>query len=205
MPNTTITPSNITKKDRIHLDLCRYNLVLYIDSTPTWSSPSGIGHETAFASTHQPRPSIPAMSQTSSYASASSSSNFQSVFNAALEAYENKTESKLLDHPLAAQLQSCDSPTAILSVLQDLIQQFDRRRRSDQRLANWLNPTVNVLYAFSSVLGEGVGLVSPILPLSRICDLIIISQVFSPANVVFSGIGMLLLVSIISISQCRLS
>jgi hypothetical protein len=143
------------------------------------------------------------MSQT--YASASSSSNFQSVFNAALEAYEKKTESKLLDHPLAAQLQSCDSPTAILSVLQDLIQQFDRRRRSDQRLANWLNPTVNVLYAFSSVLGEGVGLVSPILPLSRICDLIIISQVFSPANVVFSGIGMLLLVSIISISQCRLS
>jgi hypothetical protein len=203
VPNTTITPSNITKKDRIHLDLCRYNLILYIDSTPTWSSPSGIGHETAFTSTHQPRPSIPAMSQT--YASASSSSYFQSVFNAALEAYEKKTESKLLDHPLAAQLQSCDSPTAILSVLQDLIQQFDRRRRSDQRLANWLNPTVNVLYAFSSVLGEGVGLVSPILPLSRICDLIIISQVFSPANVVFSGIGMLLLVSIISISQCRLS
>ena len=100
-----------------------------------------------------------AMSQISPNAS-SSSSNFQSVFNAALDAYEKKTNTKLLTHPLAAQLQSCDSPTAILSVLQDLIQQFDRRRRSDERLTNWLNPTVNVLYAFSSTIGQGVGLVS---------------------------------------------
>jgi hypothetical protein len=90
--------------------------------------------------------------------SSSSSSNFQSVINAALEAYEKKTKTKLLTHPLAAQLQSCDSPTAILSVLQDLIQQFDQRRSSDQRLSNWLNPTVNVLYAFSSTLGQVVGL-----------------------------------------------
>jgi hypothetical protein len=89
-----------------------------------------------------------------------SSSNFQSILNAALEAYEKKTESKLLTHPLAAQLQSCDSPTAIISALQDLIQQFDRRRRSDQRLTDWLKPTVNVLYVFSAILGQGAGLVS---------------------------------------------
>ncbi|KAF8469399.1 hypothetical protein DFH94DRAFT_656891, partial [Russula ochroleuca] len=107
--------------------------------------------------------------------SSSSSSNFQSVFNVALDAYESKTESSLLTHPLAAELQSCDSPTAILSILQDLIQQFDRRRRSDQRLTSWLNPTINVLYAFSGTIGQGVGLA------------------FSPANAVFSGIGVLLL------------
>jgi hypothetical protein len=93
--------------------------------------------------------------------SSSSTTNFQLVLNAALEAYETKTKCKLLTHPLAAQLQSCDSPTAILAVLQDLIQQFDHRRRSDERLANWLIPTVNVLYAFSSTLGQGVGPVSP--------------------------------------------
>jgi hypothetical protein len=92
--------------------------------------------------------------------SSSSASCFQSVLNAALEAYEKKTKSKLLAHPLAAQIQSCDSPTAILSVLQDLIQQFDHRRSSDERLSSWLSPTVNVLYAFSSTLGQGVGLVS---------------------------------------------
>ena len=91
--------------------------------------------------------------------SSSSSSSFQSVLNAALEEYEKKTKTKLLAHPLAAQLQSCDSSAAILSVLQNIIQQFDRRRSSDERLSNWLGPTVNVLYAFSSTLGQGVGLV----------------------------------------------
>jgi hypothetical protein len=90
----------------------------------------------------------------------SSTSNFQSIFNASLQAYDNKTKNKLLDHPLATQLQSCDSPIAVLSVLQDLIQQFDQRRTSDERLETWLNPTVNVLYSFSATLGEGVGLVS---------------------------------------------
>ena len=105
--------------------------------------------------------SIQTMSQNPPIASSSSSSsNFQLVLSAALEAYENKTKSKLLTHPLAAQLQSCDSPAAILSVLQDLIQQFDRRHRSDERLTNWLRPTVNVLYAFSATIGQGVGLVS---------------------------------------------
>jgi len=89
----------------------------------------------------------------------SSSSNFRSTFDAALQAFENKTKSKLLAHPLATQLQSCDSPSAVLSVLQDLIQQFDQRRSSDQRLSNWLNPTVNVLFAFSATLGEGIGMV----------------------------------------------
>ena len=137
------------------------------------------------------------MSQISPNASSSSSSNFQSVFNAALDAYEKKTKTKLLTHPLAAQLQSCDSPTAILSVLQDLIQQFDRRRSSDERLTSWLNPTVNVLYAFSSTIGQGVGLVSLLIEyLPRICDPIVFPQVFSQASVIFSGIGMLLLVSI---------
>jgi hypothetical protein len=92
--------------------------------------------------------------------SSSSSSNFQSIFNASLQAYDYKTKNKLLDHPLASRLQSCNSPNAVLSVLQDLIQQFDQRRTSDERLTNWLNPTVNVLCTFSDTLGEGVGLVS---------------------------------------------
>ena len=113
----------------------------------------------ALSATHQPfSPSQRTMSQTQSIAS--HSSGFQSVLNAALEAYEKKTKCKLLTHPLAARVESCNSPTAILSVLQDLVQQFDQRRRSDERLTNWLNPTVNVLYAFSSTLGQGVGLVS---------------------------------------------
>ena len=116
------------------------------------------------------------MSQAHPIASSSSSSNFQSVFNAALEAYEKKTKCKLISHPLAAQLQSCDSPIAILSVLQDLIQKFDNSRSSDERLTNWLNPTVNVLYAFSDFIGQGVGLVS--LHLSIFLESVIRSSFF---------------------------
>jgi hypothetical protein len=91
---------------------------------------------------------------------ASSSSNFQSVFNAALKAYKKKTKSDLLAHPLAAQLEKCDSTTDILAVLQDQVHKFDHQRSADQKFTKWLNPTVNVLYAFSATLGDGVGLVN---------------------------------------------
>ena len=91
--------------------------------------------------------------------SSSSSSNFQSIFNASLQAYEDKTKNKLVDHPLAAQLQSCDSPNAVLAVLQGLTQQFDQSHTSDGRLKNWLEPTVNVLSTFSGTLS---GVVSPV-------------------------------------------
>jgi hypothetical protein len=92
--------------------------------------------------------------------SESSSLYFHSVFNTALEAYENKTKNKLLTHPLATQLQSRNSPAAVLSMLQELIQRFDQRYRGDERLTSWLNPTVNVLFSFSALISEGVGLVS---------------------------------------------
>jgi hypothetical protein len=93
------------------------------------------------------------MSQTEPNAS----SDVQSELHAALEEYEEETKIKLLTHPLTAQIQSCDSPTAIVSVLRDLIQQFDERYTSDQRLSNWPNATVKVLYTFSGTLGKGQG------------------------------------------------
>ena len=99
------------------------------------------------------------MSYTPTALSSSSSSNFLPIFTAALETYEKTTKKKLLTHPLAAQLQSCDSPAAILSVLQHLVQQLNQSGSNDRGLTNWLGPTVNVLFAFSATLGEGVGLV----------------------------------------------
>jgi hypothetical protein len=94
--------------------------------------------------------------------SSTSSSNFQFIFDAALKAYEKKTKRDLLAHPLAAQLQACKSPSDIIVVLQDKVKEFDESRSAGERLSRWLNPTINVLYAFSATLGGGVGLVSPI-------------------------------------------
>src|ERR1700735_4034386 len=89
----------------------------------------------------------------------SPSSNFQLIFNTALKAYEKHTKRDLLAHPLASQLQTCDSPSSILVVLQGQVDDLDRARKSDERLTKWLNPTVNVLLAFSNTLGQGVSLV----------------------------------------------
>ncbi|KAI9439441.1 hypothetical protein BJY52DRAFT_1322201 [Lactarius psammicola] len=108
-----------------------------------------------------------------------SSSNFRTIFVAALKAYERKTKTDLLTHPLATQLQSCNSSSDVLAVLHDKVNEFEQSRSHNERLSSWLNPTINVLYAFSATLGEGVGLI------------------FSPAKVISAGVGVLLLVSIV--------
>ena len=101
------------------------------------------------------------MSQTTS----TPSSNFRTIFLTAIRAYETKTKTDLLTHPLVTQLESCNSSSDILSVLHDKVNEFDESRRHNERLSSWLKPTINVLYAFSATLGGGIGLVSLIVQL----------------------------------------
>jgi hypothetical protein len=89
-----------------------------------------------------------------------SHSNFVSIFNAALETYKHKTKNDLISHPLLHNLQSCDSPEAILTVLREQIPAFNHLENADDGLTKWVAPTVNVLYSFSAALGGGVGLVN---------------------------------------------
>ena len=100
------------------------------------------------------------MSAVPSTSTSISHSNFQSVFNAALETYKRKTKKDLASHPLLPTLQSCDSPEAILTVLREQIPGFNESQDGDDLLTKWVTPTVNVLYTFSSTIGGGVGLVS---------------------------------------------
>ena len=88
-----------------------------------------------------------------------SGTSFETIFNAALEEYERKTKKNIASHPLAAQLKSCNSPSAILAVLRAQVQESDKSQSADERLTKWLDPTVNVLCAFSAILGDAVGLV----------------------------------------------
>ncbi|KAF8269139.1 hypothetical protein EI94DRAFT_1699711 [Lactarius quietus] len=121
-----------------------------------------------------------------------SASNFQVIFSTALKAYEKQTKRDLLVHPLASQLQTCDSPASILAVLQGQVDDLDQARRSDERLTKWLGPTINVLLAFSDTLGEGVSLVSTYGTSFGDYGSSATMQVFSPAKVVFAGAGILL-------------
>jgi hypothetical protein len=91
---------------------------------------------------------------------ADSSSGFQQIIGNALKAYEKCTKQDLLTHPLAPKLQVCNSPAAILTVLQQQVVGLDQSRSSDDRRSKWLIPTVKVLYAFSANLEERAGLVS---------------------------------------------
>ncbi|KAN0136449.1 hypothetical protein V8E53_005817, partial [Lactarius tabidus] len=96
------------------------------------------------------------------------------IFLAALKSYKKKTKKDLKNHDLFKQLETCDSPAAILAVFQ--ADQFDPSRTgSNERLNKWLIPTINILSAFSDTLGEGISLVFP------------------PAKVIFAGVGVLLL------------
>jgi hypothetical protein len=89
-----------------------------------------------------------------------SQSNFVSIFNAALESYKRKTKKDSSSHPLLPNLQSCDSPEAVLTVLREQVPAFDQSQNSDDGLTKWVTPTVNVLCSFSATIGQGVGLVN---------------------------------------------
>jgi hypothetical protein len=90
---------------------------------------------------------------------AAPSTPFRAMLLSALKLYEKRTKKDLITHPLASRLQSCDTPDAILAILKEQADEFDHARVDEDRLTKWLNPTVNVLYAFSAALAGGVGLV----------------------------------------------
>jgi hypothetical protein len=94
-----------------------------------------------------------------------SQSNFASIFNAALESYKHKTKKDLASHPLLPNLQSCQSPEAVLAVIREQVPggggaSNQSRNDDDDGLTKWVTPTVNVLYSFSGTIGQGVGLVN---------------------------------------------
>jgi hypothetical protein len=127
------------------------------------------------------------------------SSNFETLFNAALAKYIKQTGKDLRNHPLAFMIDSCDSPDSILDIFKKQSEVFDEFRRGDTKLFNWLRPVVKVLHALSSneVLSDSACLVSPApFPIIRSVYLNTVPQVFPPAKAVFSGIGILLSVGI---------
>ena len=81
------------------------------------------------------------------------------IFDNALKEYQRRTKNDLLTHPLATQLQECDSSSSIRAVLQNQVEELERSQASDERLTKWLDPTVNVLSALSDTIGDVVGLV----------------------------------------------
>ena len=125
-----------------------------------------------------------------------SHTNFASIFDAALEKYNRNAKQDLVKHPLLPRLQSCHSPEAILTALREQTPEFNQSQNSDDALIKWVAPTVNVLNSFSATLGGVAGLVNFTYFLTILFNLVISFQAFPPANIIFTGIGVFLLVCV---------
>ena len=92
------------------------------------------------------------------------SSNFQALFDTALAEYAKRTGQDLRSHPLAAEIDRCQSPDSILAIFKAQSQDFDQFRNGDLKLIKSLTPVVNGLHAISTntVLSAGASFVSPI-------------------------------------------
>ncbi|KAH9023190.1 hypothetical protein EDB84DRAFT_1678324 [Lactarius hengduanensis] len=97
-----------------------------------------------------------------------------SILDVALNEYRKNTGKDLLSHPLAIELQRCDSVDGILAILQRQANTFEQCRDGDRGLMKWIRSSVYILYSFSAIIGDGVGLMFP------------------PAKPIFTGIGILL-------------
>ena len=86
--------------------------------------------------------------------------DYQAIFDSALEAYRTKTGKDLTSDPLLRSIENCNSSDAVLAILRAQILEPGKPQNSYNRLTTWLDPTVNVLNAFSATFGGLVSLVS---------------------------------------------
>ncbi|KAN0127892.1 hypothetical protein V8E53_007922, partial [Lactarius tabidus] len=105
------------------------------------------------------------MSSSTTGQTSAPSSQFKSILDAglghALSEYKKKTRKSLFDHPLAIELQRCDSIDAILTIFQGQADAFQQFRNGDKRLTKGINLVVDVLYKFSKTAGAAASTTIP--------------------------------------------
>ena len=80
----------------------------------------------------------------------SGSSRLQALFKTALTDYEKKTGTALDKHPLAEQLERCDTVESVTAVLSEQTQVFSEFRDKDKVLKP-LKKVLSVLHHFSAI------------------------------------------------------
>jgi hypothetical protein len=125
-----------------------------------------------------------------------STARFTAIFEAASNEYKTLTGQDLGTHPFGAALGDNSSPDAVLDVFRNQARAFDKCRKGDDKLIAWLTPMVHILITFSGTLGEGIGIVSISSFYVNYSPITYISKPFSPAKILFTGIGVLLGVSL---------
>jgi hypothetical protein len=95
----------------------------------------------------------------------------RSLFEAALNEFDKRTGTNLLQHPIIDSLANCESADTIIDVLQEQTQAFRRFRggEGDGAVMKWLKRTVHVLHALSTsdILAGCIGLVRLLVAITR--------------------------------------
>ena len=78
----------------------------------------------------------------------------------AFETYAEQMKIDLKDNPFAEKVKGCNSPEAILQLLEKSKDEFKEYRDKNRKFIDCLNPVVKFVHAFSDVLGEATSLVS---------------------------------------------
>ncbi|KAN0141656.1 hypothetical protein V8E53_000118, partial [Lactarius tabidus] len=99
-----------------------------------------------------------------------SSPDFQSILDA-LDNYTKQTGINLKDEPFADKVKGCDSPGAILRLLEENVKTFEEYRNKNRK---FISPVVKFVHTFSGILGEAAGLIP-----------------FQPTKLIFVGIDVL--------------
>jgi hypothetical protein len=94
-----------------------------------------------------------------------SHSTLQPLFQAALQKYEEQTR-ELINHPLAPQLEQCNSVESFTAVLQEQAQVFNEFRRVESKVMKPLKGIVHILHTLSrnETLRKAISLVCRIVP-----------------------------------------
>jgi hypothetical protein len=86
-------------------------------------------------------------------------SNLQSILDA-VDKYAEQTGINLKENPFVDKVKDCDSPSAVLLLLQDNVKEFKDYRDNNRKFIECISPVVQFVHAFSGILGEAAGLVS---------------------------------------------
>jgi hypothetical protein len=88
-----------------------------------------------------------------------SSPNLQLIRDA-LDTYAEQMKIDLKDNLFAEEVKGCNSPEAILQLLEKNRDEFKEYRDKNRKFIDCLSPVVKFVHAFSTVLGEATSLVS---------------------------------------------
>jgi hypothetical protein len=100
------------------------------------------------------------MSSTVQAASSALATSKIQLITDALVNYAKITGIDLSKIPFAAAIERENSPGAILELLQEREKAFKDYREGNRRLISCLSPAVNIIQAFSGILGDALSLVS---------------------------------------------